>query len=302
MPRRLLDPAFYAPPAAPLILAIGDSFTQGFPVRAEDAYPAVLQRVLAARGVVADVRNAGMGDSGPDQQLRLLATHLLPKLHPAVVVWQLFANDVWDNLTKSVYRLEDDRLIPVSGARHWIADRARVFDWTPLPRGIKRQSRLFRVVLHAFERREQPTGDPVQWSLAKLDRELDELERLARVHGFVPYVLLVPPQSMYLAQTDPAWNQRWSAVENGRIAALLQPRPAAIDGYLGDGRADTDFASVERDPQDRGDHHLNERGYARLAALVARRMRSDGVPAGAWRGSSRRRDARTDADGYFSLL
>lgn len=174
IPRCLLDPTFYAPPAAPLILTIGDSFTQGFPVRPQHAYPAVLQRLLAARGVAAEVRNAGMGDSGPDQQLRLLVTRLLPKLRPAVVVWQLFANDVWDNLTKSVYRLRDDHLVPVSGARHWLAVRQRVFDWTPLPRTIKRKSRLFQLLLHRFERSERPPIDPVQWSLAKLVREFDE--------------------------------------------------------------------------------------------------------------------------------
>jgi hypothetical protein len=233
--------------------------------------------VLAARGVAAETRNAGMGDSGPDQQLRLLETHLLPKLHPAVVIWQLFANDVWDNLTKSVYRLDGDRLVPVSGARHWLTMRQRVFDWTPLPRSVKRQSRVFRVLLRTLERREQPPIDPVQWSLAKLDHELDEFERLARVNDFVPYVVLVPPQSMYLAKTDQAWSERWSVIDNSRIAALLQPRPETIDGYLGDGRGNTDFASAAHDPAARGDRHLNERGYARLAVLVARRLRHDGA-------------------------
>jgi lysophospholipase L1-like esterase len=280
IPRRLLEPEFYAPPAAPLVLAIGDSFTQGFPVGPTKAYPAVLERLLARRGLAVSARNAGMGDSGPDQQLRLLETRLLPRLHPAVIVWQLYANDVWDNLTKSVYRLADDRLVPVSGARHWLARRQRLFDWTPLPAIIKRHSRVFQVLLHAIDRcgRPRKPEDSVAWSLTKLERELDEFERLARVHGFAAYVVLVRPQSIYLSkQLHGPWDRMWNLEADRDLARLLQGRPEVIDGYLGDGGGDTLFVDDGRDVAQRGNRHLNERGYARLARVVCRRIAHDGA-------------------------
>jgi hypothetical protein len=54
------------PPGASRILAIGDSFTFGVGVEAEEAYPEVLERELAARWPGAwVVRNGGVGGYGP---------------------------------------------------------------------------------------------------------------------------------------------------------------------------------------------------------------------------------------------
>ncbi len=279
IPRRLLTPELYQPTAAPLVLAIGDSFTYGFPVDPPDAYPPVLERLLARHGIAVTVRNAGMGDSGPDQQLRLLETRLLPRLEPAVVVWQLYSNDVWDNLTKSVYRLVDDRLVPVSGADHWIARRQRIFDRTPLPAAVKKNSRVFRLLLRFVERHAEPRPpeNSVDWAIAKISHELDEIQRLARVHGFVPYVVLVHPQSAYLSSIQGPWQVMWNVKADQQLAALLQGRPGVIDGYLGADAGDRDFADDGRDAALRGDRHLNEHGYARLAAIVAHRLVHEGV-------------------------
>jgi hypothetical protein len=125
IPRFLLAPAFYEHgDDCPLVLSIGDSFTEGYPVEPEDAYPEVLRRRLESHGLRVEVANAGMGDSGPDQQLRLLETRLLPRLHPKVVIWTLYPNDLWDNALKAVYAIADGTLVPTSGASHWIGSPA----------------------------------------------------------------------------------------------------------------------------------------------------------------------------------
>ena len=281
--RRLLDPGFYAPPSAPLVLSICDSFTEGFPVDLSTrAYPAVLERLLARRGSTVTVRNAGMGDTGPDQQLRLLETYLLPRFRPVVVVWQLYANDVWDNIDKSLYRLVDDQLVPLSGAHHWLARRQRLYDWTPLPAAVKQNSRLFRLLLRVVERSAQPRPpeDSIDWSVAKIAHELDAFDRLARDRGFVPYVALVHPQSTYLVNVEGPWQRMWNIQTDQRLLALLRGRADFIDGGLGANAADGDFADDGRDHNLRGDRHLNERGYARLAAIVAHRLVRDGTLAG----------------------
>jgi lysophospholipase L1-like esterase len=280
MPRRLHEPDFYAvPPGRPLVLAIGDSYTAGFPVAPDAAYPAVLEDVLSRRRARVAVRNAGMGDSGPDQQLRLLEARLLPRLRPRVVVWQLYANDLWDNVSKAVYRLDGDRLDPVDASAHWIAIRQHIFDLTPLPRTVKKRSWLFQELLHATETFGIPKpGHGIERSLAKLARELDAFVALGRRHGFTPYVLLVPPQSLYLAPRDPdRWRAMWNVVDHERLVALVGARPDLIDGFLGTAHALDYFADGERDLAPLGDRHLNERGYGRLATVVARRLLRDGV-------------------------
>ncbi len=276
VPRRLRDPGFLAPPAAPLVLAIGDSFTQGFPVELADAYPAVLERLLTTHGHPVAVRNAGMGDSGPDQQLRLLE-RLLGTLRPSVVVWQLYANDVWDNCLKSVFRFDETGLTPVSGAYHWLAIRQHVFDWAPLPRSVKKRSLAFRTLLHAIERAGHPAtdGDPVEWSLAKIRAELAAFDELAARHGFAPYVMLVPPEARYVAHAEPA--AAWTLEPHARLEGLLAGRANVIDGDLGLVAGADAFAVPPRDTGPFGDRHLNERGYARLARRVAHRLVHDAV-------------------------
>jgi len=280
IPRRLLESSFYAQPASALIVALGDSFTEGFPVDSPHTYPAVLERLLTRHGVTVTVRNAGMGDSGPDQQLRLLTSRVLRSLHPAIVVWQLYANDVWDTILKPMYRIDGDRLVPLSGRWHPIAIRQHVYDWTPLPAIVKLNSRVFEVVMRAVERlAESPASpDPERLALERIARDLDEFERLADVYGFKPYVLVAPPQSLYLAAREGgAWSTRWDTVDHERLTALLANRPERIDVSLGDAAGDRFFDDGRRDPNPRGERHFDERGYARLALIVARRLRHDGV-------------------------
>jgi lysophospholipase L1-like esterase len=66
------------------ILALGDAYTFGYGVRAQDAYPARLARRLAAVGRF-EVLNAGFPNVHVEQQRRRLRT-LLPQLAPDVVL------------------------------------------------------------------------------------------------------------------------------------------------------------------------------------------------------------------------
>lgn len=285
IPRFLLGASFYERRTdAPLVLTIGDSFTEGFPVAAPDTYPAVLERALLARGLRADVANAGMGDSGPDQQLRLLQTKLLTRLHPAVVVWSLYANDLWDNVLKPVFTVEDGNLRPRSGRRDWLYGRQRLFDLAPLPAAVKRGSYAFNLVLkatEAFAKAAVPREyehDPTAWGRGKLELELAEFERMAGEHGFTGYVLLIAPQSVYLAATDPSrWQDYWSAVEHRKIAPMVEGRRDVIVAWFGAAHATDIFAEDARDVGPVGDRHFNEAGYALLGELVADRVARDGT-------------------------
>lgn len=57
-------PATAAPPPAPVVTILGDSITAGLGLQAADALPAQLQVSLLRRGIVAEVRGAGVsGDT-----------------------------------------------------------------------------------------------------------------------------------------------------------------------------------------------------------------------------------------------
>lgn len=93
----------YVPPKRPgefRVLMLGDSFTHGTAVNVQHAIPQLTQELLRAtvRGRPVTVVNAGIGGSGPIQQLGMLVNRGLA-LSPDLVVLQLLpANDVMDSL------------------------------------------------------------------------------------------------------------------------------------------------------------------------------------------------------------
>lgn len=77
--------------AAPLVVFLGDSLTAGLGLPADQTYPSLLERELAADGFAARVLNAGVsGDTTADGVRRL---RWLLAQHPAVVVVGLGGND-----------------------------------------------------------------------------------------------------------------------------------------------------------------------------------------------------------------
>ena len=75
------------------IIAIGDSFTMGEGVRAEDTYPRLLEKRLNARGVKADVYNLGVNGHGIRDEMVTLTT-ALDRYHPDMILWGYVLNDI----------------------------------------------------------------------------------------------------------------------------------------------------------------------------------------------------------------
>jgi hypothetical protein len=75
-------------PAGPVILAIGDSFTEGYLVGNDETWPANLQRVTGR-----PVLNAGVRSYGLDQ-IVLRAERIVPKIRPDTIVLGFIPDDV----------------------------------------------------------------------------------------------------------------------------------------------------------------------------------------------------------------
>jgi hypothetical protein len=101
----------YAKPAGTLrVLALGDSHTQGYEVRQEATFSAVLERYLAARDVRAEVLNAGVSGFSTAEALAYLESEG-HRYQPDVVVLGFFANDYEDNLKAGLFGLEGGKLV-----------------------------------------------------------------------------------------------------------------------------------------------------------------------------------------------
>lgn len=99
-------------PGVPRVLTLGDSHTQGYEVRQNFTYSAVLERALArhSRGE-AEVINTGVSGFSTAEELVLLENEGL-RYSPDAVVVGFFANDFEDNLKAGLFELDaDNRLV-----------------------------------------------------------------------------------------------------------------------------------------------------------------------------------------------
>lgn len=87
------------------VLSLGDSHTQGYEVRQEHTYSAVLERFLGGRKIAAEAINAGVSGFGTAEALAFLEAEG-HKYAPDVVVLGFYANDFEDNLKAGLFGLD----------------------------------------------------------------------------------------------------------------------------------------------------------------------------------------------------
>jgi acyl-CoA thioesterase I len=98
------------------IVALGDSLTAGYGLAGNEAFPARLQRALAAKGIAAEIANAGVsGDTTSAGLARL--DWSVPEGTDAVIV-ELGANDSLRGIDPKVTRGALDALLRWLGERH----------------------------------------------------------------------------------------------------------------------------------------------------------------------------------------
>ena len=282
----LLKPERYESPSQTrIILSIGDSFTEGSPGGYTKSYPVELERLLVDAGQRVRVINAGQGDSGPDQQHRLLETVILPKTRPSVVIWQFYFNDIGNNHMYPTYDLDSaERLQPLDARINWLYLRQASYEAIPLRLEWKRGSRFLRLAIRGFEYfqgREAP-GPEIEvrerWARDKIRAEVASFHRLAEERGFRPYVVLVVPQACYVPAPDiPDELKLWTLAQEltQEIRASLADSPGFIEIYLPDEDPSRLFTTDETAISPWGERHFSPQGYKSMAAMIAQRILAD---------------------------
>ncbi len=137
------------------ILCLGDSYACGYGVEAEDTFPKVLERVLAAsRGQDSrwEVINAGVGSTGTAHHLAYFAKEGYKYEPDFVVLCFCEANDFWDNAICGLYSLDAGELTkhdaPLTGARRI----QRVTRWIPAYNTLFARSHLLNLVKYRVAR------------------------------------------------------------------------------------------------------------------------------------------------------
>jgi acyl-CoA thioesterase I len=98
------------------IVALGDSLTAGYGLPDKDGFVPRLQAALAAKGIAAEINNAGVsGDTAPDGLARL--DWSVPEGTDAVIV-ELGANDMLRGIKPEVTRAAIERILRRLSDRH----------------------------------------------------------------------------------------------------------------------------------------------------------------------------------------
>ena len=294
-PRILTDQFYAVDPKRKIVVTLGDSFVEGFPVDDKDNYPSVLGRLLGERGEPVNILNMGMGDSGPGQQLRLMKKYLLPRLTPDIIVWSFYANDVMDNIQQAVYDIENDSLVALDSSEHWLYVRQKLYRSIPLPGSIKESSPVLRLIFRALEIRGNhgihPENPSMQArSVEKFRMQISEMERLARLHGFKVVYVLIAPQALYLRERGPLpLDLEFLVTEYMQLRSVITSQARHVEAWFGDRELHACgsqftvpawpalFSDDERDHNQLGDRHFNERGYYLLADIVATCLLNDAL-------------------------
>jgi hypothetical protein len=87
------------------IVFVGDSFTMGYGVNDDEAFPALIRAELIKRNIAVPVVNTGLGDNGNGRWIKFF-DHDAAKFRPRVVVLQVMANDFNDNLHERLFQLD----------------------------------------------------------------------------------------------------------------------------------------------------------------------------------------------------
>lgn len=87
------------------IISLGDSHTQGYEVRQDYTFSAVMEKFLNAQGHSAEVINAGISGFGTAEELLFLENEGI-KYKPDFVVLAFYANDFRDNVKADLFKLD----------------------------------------------------------------------------------------------------------------------------------------------------------------------------------------------------
>ena len=277
------------------VVTLGDSYTEK-DLWAHDgitSYPELLQQMLSARSPAVEILNYGVGGTGPDQELRYFIDHILPT-NPDLVIWQLYANDIEDNIEEPVYDIQNGRLKPIDARTNWMYMRQILYSLAPW-KPLMMHSYVFKAVLSAFQVTwfahvpEVYRNDPTRWATDKLALEVQTMNTLAFAYHFRVFYVLIPPESQYISESQVAAKHisPHAAKYHDMIAGIIKNDPSYIPidfgvemvshGLVPEG--DTVSREVLRsvylggvDKNEEGDKHLTQLGHQLIADELMQRI------------------------------
>ena len=255
------------------VLALGDSHTQGYEVRQDFTYSAVIEKFLRAHGFDAQVLNSGVSGFSTAEELVFLENEGI-RYEPDFVVLGFFANDFEDNLKAGLFRLHEDGTLSVERTEHVpgvgiqkLIDALPMMQW--LGENSYFYSLLFNTVWEYFKSRlsSAAAATAVEYAIpTKSDRSPYEVELaaalLARMHRYctdrgIPLIIIDVPQI-----------DGGSSVPEALATRVREFSDAYVDSTALLGK----YSGVAELHLPRGQNHISEFSHALLGVDAAEKI------------------------------
>lgn len=281
----------YDKPAGTLrVLVLGDSHTQGYEVRQDATYAAVLEHYLDRYGMQAEVLNAGVSGFSTAEELAFLENEGY-RYHPDVVVIGFYANDFLDNNKAGLFGVRDGELVELKhehlpGVRiqnviynipgvHWLGEHSYLYSvvfntvWAHFKLRLARQA----AVGPAGESAGTAAEEPFEFAVARPGKVTDrQIELAARLIERMQRFCAARGMMLILADI-PAIR---AGVNNVR-SSLPDELATRLD-TAGVGRIDTlaalkDFEGAVELHVPHGARHISEFTHAVIGVELGRQIR-----------------------------
>ena len=264
----------YAKPAGTLrVLSLGDSHTQGYEVRQEATFSAVLERYLRSRGVRAEVLNAGVSGYSTAEELAFLENEGY-RYQPDVVVVAFYANDFEDNLKADLFGLDKGGLVEHKHEHLPGVSIQNVIYSVPGARWLSENSYFYSLLLNSmweyFKTRLAHSAHATEYAIATTSASsyevdlalalMERMQRFCREHGMRLIVVDIPSagKAYRFADSLPSAAQR--ALQAQQIEYV------SSHGLF----ADYDGAVPLHVPH--GQQHISELSHAAIGVELGRRI------------------------------
>ncbi len=198
------------PPGVFRVIALGDSTTEGFEVRQDYTYSAVLERYLRNNGINAQVFNTGVSGFGTAEELIYLENEGM-RYQPDAVVLGFFGNDFDDNVRSDLFRVTNSSLV-VANKKYIPGVRTLdIINSVPLLRWLSQNSFFYSFAVNTVweaaksarlgsAEQARETEFTIGTSLSSYKRELQiallrRLYALCHSHGVILIIVDIPQLS-----------------------------------------------------------------------------------------------------------
>jgi hypothetical protein len=274
----------YQKPAGTIrVLSLGDSHTQGYEVRQEATFSAVLQRYLTGRGRKTEVINAGVSGFSTAEALAFLENEGV-RYEPDIVVLGFYANDFEDNLKAGLFGLDETSSLVALKQEHIPGVKIQNFIYAiPLMKWLGENSYFYSLLFNTtwqhfkkkLARKSRGTEDDgFEYAIASRHRYSDLEIRLAtaliqrmlhfcNARGIRLIVVDIPVrEGSYLVSSSlpkpVVENLETAGVELILSDALLGPFSGAVEMH-----------------RPNGAHHISEFTHGLIGVELGRRMPAD---------------------------